>query len=102
MMCMLALCTVFATAGGASGTSVDSTGAAFDFTHFETTLMPQWIASMNSGDGDGEYSWLPSRLRTNGENTSIYGTTDMVYAFFATGLLDALTLAEKKRWAGQC
>ena len=80
--------------------AIAASAGPFDFTHFETELMPAWIASMKSGNGGiGEYSWLPSRLRKAGEGTSIYGSTDMVYAFYATGLLDTLSVAEKSMWA---
>ena len=71
----------------------------YDFTFFEETLWPQWVARFKSGTGVGEFSWLPSAARTKGEGTSIYGTTDLVYATFAVGQLGNLSQADRVAWA---
>jgi hypothetical protein len=75
-----------------------SSGAPYDFTHFEEVLWPQWVSTFKSGAGAGDYSWLPNQSRVAGEGTSIYGTTDLVYASFAVGRLNDLTPSELAEW----
>ena len=76
---------------------VSSSAAApppFDFTHFEDVLFPAWRRLFQSGAdaAGGEYSLK------QGEPTSVYGATDMVYALHAAGQLGNLTRAERTRW----
>ena len=58
-------------------TAIQGDSPPYDFTFFEETLWPQWVARFKSGPGVGDYSWLQASQRTNGEGTSIYGTTDL-------------------------
>lgn len=68
--------------------------ASFDFTHFEDVLFPQWQALFLSGDAEaGEYSFLP------GNETSLYGVTDMIYSLHAAGQLARVPKATRLRWA---
>ena len=94
-MAALALQLGVFSASTATSTSTGATPPMFDFWQFEVELMGKWVASMRSGEGGpGEYSWLPARLRKPGQSTSIYGTTDVAYAMFATGQLSELSLSE--------
>lgn len=75
-----------------------ATALPYDFTSFEQQW-PRWVELFASGTGAGEFSWLPTQSRKLGQGTSLYGTTDLVYASFAVGQLAALTDAERDGWA---
>lgn len=77
----------------------DGLDVAFDFTFFEDELFAAWQALFLAGDPSlGEYSLKPvSNAAYN--RTSLYGTTDMVYARHATGQLDGMSSQERRQWA---
>lgn len=64
----------------------------FDFGELHASLLAEWMAQFKAGPGVGDYSYTP------GGPTSLYGTTDMVYARYLTGHWD-LTEADKDAWA---
>lgn len=90
------------TVSGANGVlraKSDDLDGSFDFTFFEDELFGAWQARFLVGDAAvGEYSLKPvSNPAYN--RTSLYGTTDMVYARHATGQLDGMSSQERRQWA---
>ena len=82
-------------------TLVTTTSAPYDLTHFEKELWPNWVGLFLTNDSrTGAYSWLPRSMRKPGQDgPSLYGTTDMVYASFAVGTLQQLSLNQRAEWA---
>ena len=69
----------------------------FDFRHFEAEIFPVWQSLFLTGEpARGEYGLLPAAAHNV---TSFYGTTDMVYATHACGLLDQMPQSTRALWA---
>lgn len=68
-------------------------GRPFDFTAFERAVFPKWLAQFRAGAGAGEWSIEPR------QNTSFYGSTDVVYYYHILGLMEGLSPRERREWA---
>jgi hypothetical protein len=72
--------------------------ATFDFTSFEDTLFDEWALRFRTRQGPGQFSLLPVADAAHNQ-TSLYGSTDMVYAHHAMGRLTDFSRAERAEWA---
>lgn len=71
-----------------------------DFTDFEAKLWTAWVSLfVVNASQPGSYSWLPVAARNATQGLSLYGVTDLVYAFHAVGLLDAMPATTRMEWA---
>lgn len=73
--------------------------SAFDFTHFETALLPQWVSLFRAGSTPGAFSFLSSNASASGP--TLYGAADVAHALATTGLLASLSAADREAWAAQ-
>jgi len=71
----------------------------FDFVHFETVLLPQWLDLFRAGPSPGAFSFLASNASTAGP--TLYGSADVAHVLATTNALGNLSGADRAAWAAQ-
>ena len=70
----------------------------FDFTHFETSLLPQWLRLFRAGATPGAYSFLSANASAG---PTLYGSADVAHVLATTNTLGNLSAADRAVWAAQ-
>ena len=71
----------------------------FDFTHFESVLLPQWLDLFRAGPSPGSFSFLSSNASSVGP--TLYGSADVAHVLATTNLLHNLSSTDRAAWAAQ-
>jgi hypothetical protein len=71
----------------------------FDFTRFESALLPRWLDLFRAGASPGAFSFLSSNASAAGP--TLYGSADVAHVLATTGALGSLSAADRAAWAAQ-